>query len=173
MCGSSMGMVFCPADYHSNGNTGFALLFKSWVISDSASYALACLGVAALGASRQALVAIRRAVLSANASGSRRALNGGEELLGADGTLQTAKRGRSRLSSQYLIANPFVLLAVDTLLFALGLGVAYLTMLVAMVYDVGLLTSLVAGEALTYAIFRLSLDSNPQSDEIVSENCCE
>ncbi len=169
-----MGMVFCPADYHSNGNTGFAVLFKSWVISDSASYWLACLGVAALGASRQFLVAIRRAVLTANASSSRRVINGGEELLsGADGALQTAKRGRSRLSSHFLIANPFLLLAVDTLLFALGLGVAYLAMLVAMVYDAGLLISLVAGEALTYAIFRYSLDSSAQSDEIVSENCCE
>ena len=67
MCGASMGMVFCPASdsYASNSGTGFSLLFKSWVVADDRSYALACLGVFARGALRQLLAGARAALAGA------------------------------------------------------------------------------------------------------------
>ena len=143
MCGSAMGMVFCPTDYTVNSNTGFSLLFTSWVISDNNSYYLACFGVALLGACRQALVALRREILSAN---SGRSIGRGDDkfnLLGADvlsassgeGVASTGSKRRNGpffFETKFLRTQPTILLAVDTILFACALGAAYITMLVAM-----------------------------------------
>lgn len=183
MCGSSMGMVFCPANYASNGGTGFSFIFPSWVISSSQTYTLACFGVALLGAFRQAVIALRREVLSANRG---RGINGGGEnasLIGADSAqeggggpegLPVSKRGHSVsfFASPKLRARPGVLLAIDTTLFAIGLAAAYIAMLVAMAYDVGLLTCLVLGEASGYAICRVMVGA-ANAQEVEEASCCD
>ncbi len=181
-----MGMVFCPADYTVNSNTGFSLLFSSWVISDNNSYYLACLGVAFLGACRQALVALRREILSANSG--RSGGKGGDKfgLLGADvlsasggeGPESTTGGGGKRRSgpfffeTKFLRTQPTILLVVDTILFACALGAAYFTMLVAMAYDFGLLFSLVLGESLCYALCRY-LSGATKFVEEIEPSCCD
>ena len=137
MCGSSMGMVFCPADYSSNSGAGFSLLFKSWVIHDPPSYARACLAVFALGTARQLLVGLRAL------------------LLPPPSLPHPARREASLLGG--VGGEPALwLLGADAALFGAALLLAYLNMLVAMAYDAGLLLSLVAGEALTYFAVRVA-----------------
>jgi hypothetical protein len=123
MCGASMGMVFCPAadSFASNGGAGFSLIFKSWVVRDSASYALACVGVFAMGAARQLLVGARAALAPAPGAPP----------------------------------PPRDLVLLDSLLFAAALFLAYLNMLVAMAYELGLLAALVAGEAAVHLALAL------------------
>ena len=180
MCGSSMGMVFCPADYTSNSNTGFSFVFSSWVISSSTTYYLACLGVVFLGACRQAIGALRREILSANSSRNGGGVGG--SLLGAEAlnyessneppSFKRRNGGPFFFESKYLRTNPTALLVVDTILFGLGLGASYISMLVAMVYDLGLLFSLVAGESLCYAFTRY-LSGATKFVEEVEPSCCD
>lgn len=156
-----MGMVFCPADYTSNSDTGFSLLFKSWVISSDRSYYLACIGVVAMGVARQLCVSLRMALnkgyfLKRKVSG--RLLEREEE----------EERG-------FQVQQPLAVVFLDTFLYALVLFLAYLNMLVAMAYDFGLLFSLVLGEALTYGVVRVVLrsrgDLQPPSPA-EDERCC-
>lgn len=174
MCGSAMGMVFCPANYQANGGTGFSLIFKSWVISDSHSYALACFGVFLLGVTRQ-LIAFFRGRLPALQARIRTRTGKGllndadEALVGAPAPLA----GAAAIFARY----PLLLLAVDTLLYAASMFLAYLNMLVAMAYDAGLLSSLVAGEAGTYfatraTAFALGLGSGASAKVDQGEPCC-
>jgi hypothetical protein len=149
-----MGMVFCPTNYEANMGLGFSLIFKSWVISDSKSYALACVGVFAMGVVRQLisclrghLPALRRRAPGGNAAfGNVQAYDSRESLIPAQAPAAGLLGSLDALFARY----PLLLLALDTLLYAASLLLAYLNMLVAMAYDAGLLTSLVAGEALTY-----------------------
>ena len=159
MCGSAMGMVFCPADYSFNGGTGFSLLFKSWVIHDGKSYILACLGVFAIGVARQLLVGLRTIFLEQSNLKKRR--NSGEQ--------------EPMLRSEGGVGSRALLTATDTGLFALGLFMSYLSMLVAMSFDFGLLFSLVAGEALTYGAFSMWGDKwghAPHATPLTEELCC-
>jgi hypothetical protein len=158
MCGSSMGMVFCPADYSSNGGAGFSLIFKSWVINSKTSYALACVGVLFLGVARQLVVGLRARL---NELG-RQQNCGREEPLLAD---------RDRVAPWVLRKPTYVALA-DITLFALGSFISYLNMLVAMAYDFGLLLSLVAGEALTYGALALFAGVKEDKQRVQTEDMC-
>ncbi len=169
MCGSGMGMVFCPANYAANDGAGFSLIFKSWVINDSHSYAIACLGVFTLGVVRQLLAYLRGNLPALHV---RRITSSGEinqPFIPADPAASGGFRG-------FFARNPpVVLLAVDTLLFALSLFIAYINMLVAMAYDAGLLSSLVAGEASAYFCTRatgLIFACTSTSKTEVGEPCC-
>ena len=147
-----MGMVFCPAQdsFSANGNTGFALLFKDWVVSDARSYSLACLGVFALGLLRQCLVGLRGLWQSITPAARAVAGDAVHEPLfgGGEGSSSRSSGGPTLLS-----------LAVDSLFFAACLFLAYINMLVAMAYDFGLLASLVAGETVAYFLIALYLPS--------------
>jgi hypothetical protein len=167
MCGASMGMVFCDPPFTANGGTGFSLIFKSWVIHDTRSYVAALVGVFALGVARQALVTLRGALVGANSRGARRAAD--DALLPAAGAGGGGKFARA-LRVEALAARPAALLAVETALFAAALGLAYINMLVAMVYDAGLLAALVGGEALAFAAARVACgDDAPEP----AASCCE
>ena len=167
-----MGMVFCPANYQANGGTGFSLIFKSWVISDSRSYALACIGVFLLGVTRQLIAFFRARLPSLQARirnpGGRSLLNETDEALAAS---PAPLGGGAVIFARY----PLLLLAVDTLLYAASMLLAYLNMLVAMAFDAGLLSSLVAGEAGAHfatraTAFALGLGSGEKVDQ--GEPCC-
>jgi len=155
MCASQMGMVFCPADYQANMGSGFSLLFKSWVISDQKSYSLACFRVCLWDSPdnccRPRVPTSQRFKLAFVPLLTRTA-----EL--AVNTQQAALLENPPYSASnpivIIITSPLSLLVVDTLLFAASLLLAYLNMLVAMAYDIGLLSSLVAGEAVTYFVVR-------------------
>ena len=176
MCGSAMGMVFCNADYTVNGGTGFALLFKTWVISSPATYALACLGVFLMGALRQCLGCLRAAL---PALAARLAARLAAAALPAGGG-----GGGSSSGSHHLLERPAApppppppallrtaaYLAADAALMGAALLLAYLNMLVAMAYDAGLLACLVAGEAVTY--FVLSLAGLFPAQQFASEPAC-
>ena len=146
MCGSTMGMVFCPPSFGSNGGSGFSLVFKDWVIHNSSSYGLALLGVFCMGALRQCLATLRASLPdSPLASAGLRE----EALLSAPAPLRPAS---PRLG--WLAQRPWLLLGTDTALFAATLLMSYLNMLVAMAYDAGLLLSLVLGEAAVYLVVK-------------------
>ncbi len=173
MCGSAMGMVFCPADFAANGGAGFSLVFKDWVVRDARSYALACAGVFAMGAARQLLAGARAAL--AGAAAAPRAPGRAR----APGALQEAfvdGGGGGGGSAQQ--RAPLLCAAADSALFALGLAFAYVNMLVAMAYDAGLLAALVAGEGVAHFGVRAAALARaraaPLSAPPVSEgpNCC-
>jgi hypothetical protein len=122
-----------------NGGTGFSLLFKTWVVSSNSSYALACLGVLLMGALRQCLGCLR-AALPALAERVFKRLNA----KGADNLLEPPAL------TAHVVQRSTSYVAADTVLLGASLLLAYLNMLVAMAYDFGLLSSLVAGEMVAY-----------------------
>jgi hypothetical protein len=76
---------------------------------------------------------------------------------------------------RYPALLPVLILCADTVLFAASLFVAYLNMLVAMAYDAGLLSSLVAGEAVTYfttRVIAIAVGAVPLKLETGTEGCC-
>jgi hypothetical protein len=82
-----------------------------------------------------------------------------------------------RRSSKAGAWSPAALLAADILLFAVGLFLAYLNMLVAMAYDFGLLSCLVLGEALGYgsvqaALLVWSIPGSNSRERKEEEDCC-
>ena len=178
MCGSSMGMVFCPASYEANSGLGFSIIFKSWVISDSKSYATACLGVFMMGVARQLISCLRGYLpmiqARLRASGGAAAPTSIESL---EALIPTSKP-RSIIAdafTRYPSLLPCMIICADTVLFAASLFLAYLNMLVAMVYDAGLLASLVAGEAVTYfttRVISITMGSVPLKMESGATGCC-
>jgi hypothetical protein len=191
MCGASMGMVFCDAfsnpggdstpPAQANGGSGFSLLFKSWVISTKRSYYCALLGVFAMGLLRQWIVSLRVNLVTANAPSRRypkpalfRA-NGESvnDLLLSSGAARGAppRLLRSAAFSQ----SPWLLLCVECALLFFALGLSYLNMLVAMTYDAGLISALVAGETVAYGSVRaggLVLGENTETIEADPADCC-
>ena len=157
MCGSSMGMVFCPPNYASNSGTGFSLLLSSWVISGPGTYACACVGVFCMGALRQCVSCLRTHFPQLAAR------------LALLVTPPAAEHAEAML--QPPPARSLILLACDSMLLGAGLFLAYLNMLVAMAYDFGLLSSLVAGEAVAH--FALAfLGLSKVAVEAAEQPCC-
>jgi len=164
MCGSSMGMVFCPPNFASNSGTGFSLLFQSWVISSRGAYALACVGVFFMGALRQCLSCLRTHFPQLAARLVHLATPPAPN---AEAMLQPPPAGSSPS------ARSLTLLACDSILLGAGLFLAYLNMLVAMAYDFGLLSSLVAGEAAAhFALAALGLSSAEHAAGAAEQPCC-
>jgi Ctr copper transporter family len=139
-----MGMTFCSPNFSSNSGTGFSLLFASWVIKDARSYALACLGVFAMGLAHQGLLTLRATLAKSSCEMApvrvKASLNELEQPM-----MQDHNRRRP-------LKGAFLRAALDMVLYAAGLFMAYLCMLVAMAYDFGLLAALVAGETTVYVI---------------------
>ena len=179
-------MVFCPASdsYSTNGGRGFALLFSSWLIRDASTYAAACACVFLLGAARRLLGAVRVELLAANGaaaaasvarSAAHRAGSLTEPLTDAAGKAAPPPALRRWLTSAALARRPLALLAVDATLVAASLYLAYINMLIAMVYDAGLIASLVAGEAVMYAALRALALTADVPRHIASQDlsCCD
>jgi hypothetical protein len=125
------------------------------VISSPATYALACLGVFLMGALRQCQGCLRAALPALAARLAQRLAAAALPAGGGSGSHHLLERPAALPQPPPLpppaLQRTAAYLAADAALLGAALLLAYLNMLVAMAYDFGLLSSLVAGEAAAHA----------------------